>query len=196
MSQINRMFELKYHTPVEWTEAVLADFNTFLQDHAAAEKKASGMAISMLSHYQDRTRLVKEMTDLALEELIHFKQVLKLLTARGVPLANDKKDNYIKEIRSVFRHGQEAFFMDRLLVAGVIEARGHERFSLVAEALEPGRDKDFYVSIAKSEAKHKNLFVELAYEYFNKEEVDARLEEILVFEANVCAKLPFRAALH
>lgn len=190
------MFELKYQTPFKWTEAVLADFNTFLQDHAAAEKKASGMAISMLSHYQNRTRLVKEMTDLALEELIHFKQVLKLLTVRGVPLADDKKDTYIKEIRSVFRHGQEEFFMDRLLVAAVIEARGHERFSLVAEALEPGKDKDFYVSIAKSEAKHKNLFVELAYEYFNKKEVDERLEEVLAFEAKVCAKLPFRAALH
>lgn len=32
------MFELKYHTPFSWTEAVLADFDTFLQDHAAAEK--------------------------------------------------------------------------------------------------------------------------------------------------------------
>lgn len=190
------MFELKYDTPFEWTEAVLADFDSFLQDHAAAEKKASGMAMSMLSHYQDRSRLVKEMTDLALEELIHFKQVLKLLIARGVPLANDKKDAYVKELRTIFRHGQEAFFMDRLLVAGVIEARGHERFSLVAEALEPGRDKTFYVTIAKSEEKHKNLFVELAYEYFDKEDVDNRLEEILEFEAKVCAKLPFRAALH
>jgi tRNA-(ms[2]io[6]A)-hydroxylase len=190
------MFELKYHTPKEWTDAVLADFNSFLQDHAAAEKKASGMAMSMLSHYQDRKRLVKEMTDLALEELIHFKQVLKLLQARDVPLANDKKDAYVKEIRAVFRHGQAEFFMDRLLVAAVIEARGHERFSLVAEALEPGRDKDFYVSIAKSEAKHKNLFVELAYEYFDKADVDVRLEEILVAEGEICAKLPFRAALH
>lgn len=36
------MFELKYHTPFEWTEVVLADFETFLQDHAAAEKKSIG----------------------------------------------------------------------------------------------------------------------------------------------------------
>ena len=63
------MFELKYHTPFEWTEGVLADFDTFLQDHAAAEKKASGMAMSMLSHYPDRRKLVKAMTDLALEEI-------------------------------------------------------------------------------------------------------------------------------
>ncbi|MCU4677505.1 tRNA-(ms[2]io[6]A)-hydroxylase [Catenovulum sp. 2E275] len=190
------MFELKYKTPFEWTKAVLADFNTFLQDHAAAEKKASGMAISMLSHYPDRRKLVRAMTDLALEELIHFKQVLKLLDERDEILGEDKQDPYIKQIRSVFRNGKDVFLMDRLLVAGVIEARGHERFALVAEALPEGKDKDFYQMIAKSEAKHKNLFVELAYEYFDKQTVDSRLEEILDFEAKICENLPFRAALH
>lgn len=174
----------------------MADFDAFLQDHAAAEKKASGMAMSMLSHYPDRLKLVKAMTDLALEELIHFKQVLKLLIARNVQLADDKKDTYIKEIRALFRRGRDEFLMDRLLVAGVIEARGHERFALVAEALPAGKDKDFYVAIAKSEEKHKNLFVELAYEYFDKTDVDTRLEEILIAEAAICEKLPFRAALH
>jgi tRNA-(ms[2]io[6]A)-hydroxylase len=190
------MFELKYQTPFAWTEAVLADFPAFLQDHAAAEKKASGMAMSMLSHYQDRKRLVTEMTDLALEELIHFKEVLKRLQARDIELCNDSKDIYIKNIRAVFRHGQNEFFMDRMLVAAVIEARGHERFSLVGQALPAGDDKDFYIAIAESEEKHKNLFVELAYEYFDKADVDKRLEEILVAEAEICAKLPFRAALH
>lgn len=190
------MFELKYKTPFAWTEAVLADFDAFLQDHAAAEKKASGMAVSMLSHYPDRKNLVRAMTDLAIEELIHFKQVVKLLQARDVQLANDEKDMYIKQIRAIFRNGKDVFFLDRLLVAGVIEARGHERFSLVAQALPAGKEKDFYVSIAKSEEKHKNLFVELAYEYFDQAEVDQRLEEILVAEAEICEKLPFRAALH
>ena len=190
------MFELKYQTPFAWTEAVLADFSTFLQDHAAAEKKASGMAMSMLSHYQDRKRLVAEMIDLALEELIHFKEVLKRLQARNVDLCNDSKDLYVKQIRSVFRHGRDEFFMDRLLVAAVIEARGHERFSLVGQALPAGEDKDFYVAIAASEEKHKNLFVELAYEYFDKASVDKRLDEILIAEADICSKLPFRAALH
>ena len=86
--------------------------------------------------------------------------------------------------------------MDRLLVGGVIEARGHERFSLVAQALPEGKEKDFYVAIAKSEEKHKNLFVELAYEYFDKDEVDVRLEELLVAEAEICKNIPFTAALH
>ncbi len=190
------MFELKYHTPFEWTVPVLADFNRFLLDHAAAEKKASGMAISLLSHYQDRRKLVKAMTDLALEELIHFKQVLKLIHARDMDLIDDSKDEYINQIRKVFRNPRPEFMMDRLLVAGVIEARGHERFALVAQALEPGKEKDFYFAIAKSEEKHKNLFVELAYEYFDKKDVDIRLDEILTAEAKICESLPFRAALH
>lgn len=190
------MFELKYHTPIEWAHVAVKDFDAFLQDHAAAEKKASGMAMSMLSHYQDRKSLVKAMTDLALEELIHFKQVLKLMTKRNVMLANDQKDPYINQIRKVFRHGSDEFFMDRLLVAGVIEARGHERFSLIAEVLPEGKDKKFYEDIAKSEEKHKNLFVELALEYFDEVAVFKRLEEVLIAEAEICAALPFRAALH
>lgn len=190
------MFELKYHTPFEWTKNVLADFDTFLQDHASAEKKASGMAVSMLSHYPDRTKLVRAMADLAIEEMIHFKEVLKIITARGGQLGDDQKDDYIKQIRGLFRRGKDEFFLDRLLVAGVIEARGYERFSLVAEALPEGKEKDFYQQIADSEKTHKHLFVELAYEYFDKTLVDKRLEEVLIAEAEICKKLPFRAALH
>lgn len=190
------MFELKYQTPKEWAEVVLSDFDAFLTDHAAAEKKASGMAMSMISHYPDRKSVVKAMADLAIEELIHFKQVLKLINARGGQLGSDEKDPYINQLRKVFRNGSDVFFMDRLIVAGVIEARGYERFSLVAEALPAGKDKDLYQSIAKSEEKHKNLFIELAYEYFPKDEVNARLDEILDIEADICLALPFRAALH
>lgn len=190
------MFELKYHTPFEWTEVVLADFDTFLQDHASAEKKASGMAVSMISHYPDRQKLVRAMADLAIEELIHFKEVIKIIDARGQQLGDDEKDMYVKNLRKVFRHGQDEFFLDRLLVAGVIEARGYERFSLVAEALPEGREKKFYQEIAASEKTHKNLFIELACEYFDKAEVEQRLDEILIAEAEICSALPFRAALH
>ena len=190
------MFELKYKTPFAWTDKVLANFDIFLQDHASAEKKASGMAVSMMSHYPDRIILVRAMADLAIEELIHFKEVVKILHARGQQLGNDEKDSYVKQVRSIFRHGQDDFFLDRLLVAGVIEARGHERFSLVAQALPAGKEKDFYTEIAASEEKHKNLFVELAYQYFDKNVVDTRLDEVLIAEAKICEALPFRAALH
>ena len=51
----------------------MADFDSFLLDHAAAEKKASGMAISMLSHYPDKVELVAAMApdpEQALEGLL------------------------------------------------------------------------------------------------------------------------------
>ena len=190
------MFELKYHTPKEWAQVALADFDTFLVDHAAAEKKASGMAMAMISHYPDRKILVSAMIDLAIEELIHFKEVLKLIQRRNAQLGADSKDPYINKLRALFRKGSEVFFLDRLVIAGVIEARGHERFSLIAQALPEGKDKEFYSSIAESEEKHKNLFIELAYEYFDKAVVDERLEEVLCVEAEISEKLPFRAALH
>ena len=190
------MFDLKYHTPFKWTEKVLADFDTFLQDHASAEKKASGMAMSMLSHYPQHKKLARAMTDLALEELIHFKQVLKLIHGRDNELGRDQKDEYITQVRKLHRHPSDQLFLDRMLIAGVIEARGLERFSLVAEALEPGKEKDFYEAIAKSEEKHKEMFVELAYEYSDKDVVDTRLEELLIDEAKICESIPFTAALH
>ena len=37
--------------------------------------------------------------------MIHFKQVLKLLTERGTTLGNDQKDPYIKGMRGLFRQG-------------------------------------------------------------------------------------------
>ena len=54
---------------------VLADFDAFLQDHASAEK-ASGMALSIVSHYPDQPTLVQAMVDLAVEELNHYKEVI------------------------------------------------------------------------------------------------------------------------
>lgn len=190
------MFDLRYATPHVWTEAVLDDFDAFLLDHAAAEKKASGMANSMLSHYPDRTKLVMAMVDLAIEEMTHFREVVRIITERGLILGADAKDPYINEFRKTFRKGSDAYMLDRLLVGGIVEARGCERFGLVAEALEEGALKGFYRAITESESRHHHLFVELAREYFDGEVVDQRLGELLDIEADIVRQLPIRAALH
>ncbi|BFM06423.1 tRNA-(ms[2]io[6]A)-hydroxylase [Halioxenophilus aromaticivorans] len=187
---------LRFATTAAWTDTVLTDFDTFLQDHAAAEKKASGMAVSMLSHYPDRTELVRSMADLAIEEMQHFREVVKLIYARGGTLGDDQKDEYINQFRKAFRRGTEVYFLDRLLVAGIIEARGCERFGLVAEALPTGDLKQFYDAITRSEARHHELFIELAERYFTANVVQGRLDELLDFEANIVAELPLRVALH
>jgi len=187
---------LLYNTPGAWTETVLDDFDRFLQDHAAAEKKASGMAISMLSHYPDRVELVAAMADLAVEELTHYREVVKWLHKRGVLTAADEKDPYVVEFRKAIRRGREAYLLDRLLTASIIEARGAERFGLIAEALEPGGLKKFYQSIARSEERHYELFLDLAQLYIDQDAIAERWQQLLEVEAEIVAALPLRPALH
>jgi len=187
---------LRFNTPKAWVDTVLADFDQFLLDHAAAEKKASGMAVSMLSHYPDKKNLVIAMADLAIEEMSHYREVVKLIHQRGHITGKDEKDPYVIEFRKHLRNGKEEYFLDRLLVGGIIEARGAERFGLIAEAVEDQQLKQFYQSITRSEERHNDLMVELALEYFNQEEVESRLDELLAIEANICEALPIRACLH
>ncbi|WP_086933014.1 tRNA-(ms[2]io[6]A)-hydroxylase [Agarilytica rhodophyticola] len=190
------MFQLRYHTSEDWTQTVIEHFDDFLIDHAAAEKKASGMAISMLSHYPDKPELVKAMIDLSIEEMTHFREVVKIMTNRGLMLAPDTKDAYVLQLRKLMRKGSLEYFLDRLVIAGVIEARGCERFGLVAEALPEGELKRFYIAITESESRHENLFIDLAIRYFPEQTVNSRLDEILDHEAQICSSLPIVAALH
>ena len=116
-------------TQSRWVEAVLADFNTFLSDHASAEKKASGMALSMASHYPDRPDILTAMADLAIEELAHYKQVINLILKRGLVPQSDRKDNYVAELNRKARKGRDKFLLDRLLIAAPVSythLRAHE----------------------------------------------------------------------
>lgn len=190
------MIVLRYETSTAWADAVLADFDTFLKDHAAAEKKASGMAISMISHYPDRIELVNVMTDLAIEELTHYREVIKWLHQRGSQLGADVKDPYVIAMRDAIRTGRDVYLLDRLVTGGIIEARGAERFGLVAKALPSGQLQKFYQAIANSEKRHFDTFVDLAYLYFDRAIVEQRIDEMLDIEARICSELPIRAALH
>ncbi|MBE9537894.1 MAG: tRNA-(ms[2]io[6]A)-hydroxylase [Proteobacteria bacterium] len=187
---------LRYATPASWVEKVLSDFDSFLLDHAAAEKKASGMAMSMLSHYPDRIELVAAMADLAIEELTHYREVVKWIHRRGLITSADKKDAYVILFRKAIRKESEQYLLDRLLTASIIEARGAERFALVAEALQDAPLKKFYQSIARSEERHYELFLDLAKKYVDSSVVDKRWDQLLDIEAEIVKGLPIQAALH
>lgn len=187
---------LRFTTASEWVQKVMEGFDNFLIDHAAAEKKASGMAMSMALHYRDKDRLVREMIDLSIEELQHFRECVRLIHDRGLQLLPDEKDPYVNGMRNFQRQGQDVGLLDRLIVAGIIEARGCERFAMVEDALPIGDMKDFYSAISRSEDKHQALFIELAKEYFPETQVEQRLDELLDLEAGLVSQLPYRAALH
>jgi tRNA-(ms[2]io[6]A)-hydroxylase len=150
----------------------------------------------MVAHYPDKPELVAAMIDLALEELNHFRAVVKIMRDRGLTLLPDAKDSYVNTLRRLCRQGSAGYLMDRLLIGGIVEARGAERFGLVAEALPEGELKRFYDSITRSEKGHERLFVQLAEQYFDSAEVQLRLDELLTAEAEIVNALPLRPALH
>ncbi len=190
------MLRLRTDTPPQWIDIVLGNFDAFLIDHAACERKASATALKLVSHYSDRTMLVRELIPFAQEELEHYAQVMRIILDRGLTSQPDEKDPYVGALMNRIKRGPEQYFLDRLLVLGIVEARGCERFGLVAEALEPGPIKDFYADITRSEARHHGLFVRLAREYFDPSEVQVRLDELLEDEAAIVRELPFRPAVH
>ena len=187
---------LRAPTPNGWLAAVLEDFGAFLLDHAACERKASASAMAFVAHYPDRRALVEGCIALAQEELAHFEAVWRRLDARGLTLPPDTRSPYMERLSKEFRKGSDAYFLDRLLCAGIAEARGCERFGLVAGGLPPGEDRDFYREIARAEVRHQELYVRLAHAYFPAAEVEERLDALLAVEARVVGELPVRAALY
>ena len=190
------MIALGSTSSAAWLNAVLDDFDAFLLDHAAAERKASAVALSLITHYPDRKELVDAMMDLAREELEHFYQVYRRIAARGLHLGPDTKDPYLRALRAEVRGGREAYFLDRLLVGGIVEARGCERFRAIALAVTDASLQRFYHEIAESEARHHGLFLDLAKTYFPKDEVAERLETLLAAESRILQALPIRPGLH
>lgn len=190
------MLRLRTATDPRWTDVVLEDFESFLVDHAACERKASANALKLVSHYSDRTLLVRELIPFAQEELQHYARVMEIILNEGIPTRPDEKDPYVGALMRLIDRGPEQYFLDRLLVLGIVEARGCERFGLVAEALGPGPLKSFYAEITRSEARHHGLFVRLAKAYFSHQRVESRLDALLTAEARIVESLPLRAAVH
>ena len=181
----------------EWLQSVQKNFDAFLIDHALNERKASASAMTLVAHYPDRAELVEVMIELAIEELNHFKQVMKIITSRNLIIENEKKDPYVNELRRHMKKSDSgAYLLDRLLSGAVIEARGEERFSLLAENLSDQALRSFYARISASEARHFCLFLDLADKYFHRKTIEDRLSEWIEIEKLAIESLPITNRLH
>jgi tRNA-(ms[2]io[6]A)-hydroxylase len=77
---------LKQPSSSAWVKQAIANLDIILLDHSHCERKAAGVALNFMFRYPSNTRMVRELTAIAREELEHFELVNQWLERRNIPL--------------------------------------------------------------------------------------------------------------
>lgn len=165
-----------------WLDQALARPDLLLIDHAHCERKAAGVALQLMFRYPSDQGLAAVLSPLAREELEHFERVLGLLEQRGIPLRPLQAPGYGARLAAAVRRGEPERMLDSFLVAGLIEARSHERMALIADH---GQDPDLrqlYGDLLASEARHFGLYWVLCEERYGRAATVERLEQLALVE--------------
>ncbi len=193
------MLGLKLPTDPRWVNIVKKNIHEILTDHAFCEQKAASTAISLMVRFPEKSELVELMIALAQEELSHFEMVHQLILERGWVLGRERKDEYVRDLRSFFPRGGSRMdqLVNQLLYAALIEARSCERFRLLSESIPEKALQKFYRKLMISEAHHYTQFLKLARKYGeNEESVNDKWEALLHFEAKLMSQLGKRETMH
>ena len=165
-----------------WLEAANARPDLLLIDHAHCERKAAGVALQLMFRYPSDAPLAEALSPLAREELEHFELVLQVLERRGIALRPLAAPAYGASLAAAVRRQEPQRQLDALLVAGLIEARSHERMALLAAHAEDPELRELYGELLASEARHFGLYWVLAEERHGREATVARLEALAQLE--------------
>lgn len=192
------MFRLQLPTDPRWVNVAEMSEEAILSDHAYCELKAAGTAIALIHKFYDYPNVVHQMTELAREEMEHFKRVNEIIQKRGYQLGVVKKDEYVRQISTQVKSGGGRIrqLVDHLLVAALIEARSCERFKLLSEQIKDKELAEFYRELMESEAGHYTMFISLAREVAPRKTVDKRWEEILTIESEIMKTLVNGSSIH
>jgi tRNA-(ms[2]io[6]A)-hydroxylase len=169
---------LKAPTSWSWVEQANARPMEVLIDHAHCERKAAGSAVQMMFRYLCEPGLGEVLSPLAREELEHFEQVLALIKARGRYLEPLPSPGYGADLAKHIRKVEPHRMLDSFLVAGLIEARSHERMALLAEHSPDPELRELYGGLLLSEARHFGVYWTLAESRWPRETVTTRLSEL------------------
>lgn len=192
------MLGLQFETETSWVEVAKNGLEQLLTDHAFAEIKASGNATSIIINYSEETELVKDMSDIAVEEMEHFRMVHNVMIERGMTLGRATKNDYALNLQKFFgKTGDRTKdLIHRLLVAALIEARSCERFKVFSDNMNDEKLSKFYYDLMVSEANHYTLFLGYARKYMNREIVDKKWNDLLAFEAKMMKERGKTAKVH
>jgi tRNA-(ms[2]io[6]A)-hydroxylase len=190
------MLCLKNISNPEWIEVALENLPLVIMDHAHCEKKAAGTGLSLLSTYYDKKEISYAMSDLVEEEIGHYRSVIRILEKMGLTLGRDEGDEYAKKLLSFVNKNEPERMLDRLLTAGIIEARSCERLQILAESINDVELRKFYKELSDSEAGHYVAFVRLARIYFDENVVKKRLDDLTAIEAEIVKNLSNKPLMH
>lgn len=171
-------------TPQGWIEAALQQQQVLLIDHKNCEWKAAATAFHLMGKHATKLDLVNKMSRLAREELVHMEQVLRILKKRNIELVSVSASRYASSLRELVRVQEPCRLTDTLVIGAFIECRSCERFA----ALAPHLDEElgtFYGGLLKSESRHFQDYLKLAYTYGERSDVDATVERVRVLEAEL-----------
>jgi tRNA-(ms[2]io[6]A)-hydroxylase len=192
------MLGLQFDTETSWADIAKVNLEQILTDHAFLEQKAASNAVSIIINYSEETELVKEMSNIAIEEMQHFKMVHLLMVKRGMVLGREQKNDYAIRLQKFFNKTKDRTnaLVQRLLVAALIEARSCERFKVFSENMEDEELSKFYKNLMISEANHYTTFLKFAREYQDRVIVDEKWNALLAFEAEMMIERGNVAKIH
>ena len=173
-------------TPGNWVDTARERWKELLVDHANCEKKAASTALALMFSYPEDHALAAALSRLAREELRHFEQVQKMMLSLGVVFERQQPGRYAAGLRAQLRTSEPGRKLDLLLAGALIEARSSERFRLLSARL-PAPLADFYAQLERSEARHFQLYLNLARaaEPNNYRE---RLHALAIVESNLATR--------
>ena len=179
------MLGLKSDTSMRWVQQAMNNLEEVLIDHAHCEKKAARTAMNLLCAYDTHADLCRRMTLIIAEELEHFEQVCSLLSRRGIAFRRQQPSAYGKELNKLVRSDEPDRAVDRLIIAGLIEARSCERFAVLRDHIEDPELTQFYGSLFETEARHHTTYLKLARTFAPSELVASRLDVLALTEQSI-----------
>lgn len=164
-------------TPKAWLAEALTNLDVLMQDHANCEKKAAGTAMNLMFRYSFFTDLQVKLAQLVREEMLHYEQVLELMTKRGQAWQALSAGRYAAILRKEIRTYEPEALIDVLIIGAFVEARSCERFYALAALVDEELGR-YYRYLLKSESRHFEDYLALALQMAQKSKMKDPEEDI------------------
>ena len=178
-------------TPKEWLDKAIQNLDILMLDHANCEKKAASTAMNLMFRYSFFTDLQVKLAQLVREEMLHYEQVLELMSKRGLELKSLSAGRYAGVLRKEIRTYEPEALIDVMIIGAFVEARSCERFYALASRVDDELAR-YYRYLLKSESRHYEDYLALAMDVATssklknpKEDIQQRIAHIREVEKNL-----------